>query len=484
MADCPPRFATPRTPERKTLGGRVARIAEALGLPLMPWQRLVADVALELTPEGRLVHREVVVLTPRQSGKTTLELAVMLARALGEPGTHIRYTAQSGVAARQKVVDEWVPALQRSPFAEMFRPRLTNGHEAIRFHNGSRIELVSSTRTSGHGLTLDHCVIDEAFAQTDARLEQSLKPTMITRPSPQLWIVSTAGTPETSAYLWGKVETGRQLAGVGVDSACFFEWSAPEDADISDRDVWRRTMPALGHTITETAIEADFHSMAAGEFARAYLCQWRAPARDPIVPLERWRALADVESESPRPQVLAIDVSPDGGSAAIAAAARIAGGRVHVGILEHGPGTGWVAPRAAELFRELLPRQVLLDARSPAASLEPDLIEAGVRRIVKTTATQMTDACQQFVNAANERRIVHRGTAELIAAIDGAAKRPLLDAWALKRRGSSSDISPLVGVILAHFACRQPRGDVLHVFTPGELMEGDDDDLPGELLDG
>jgi Terminase large subunit, T4likevirus-type, N-terminal len=401
MSDCPPRFATPRTPERPTLGGRVAKVAHALDLPLMPWQRLVADTALELSPEGRLIHREVVILTPRQSGKTTLELAVMLARALAEPATHIRYTAQSGVAARGKMIDEWIPMLARSPFATMFRPRLTNGHEAVIFGNGSRIELVSSTRKSGHGLTLDLAIIDEAFAQADARLEQSLKPTMVTRPSPQMWIVSTAGAPETSSYLWSKVETGRRLADVGVDSMAYFEWSAPEDADIGDREVWRRTMPALGHTVREEAIEADFHSMAPGEFARAYLCQWRAPAREPIIPIERWRALADPETDSPRPQVLAIDASPDGGSAAITAAARVAGGKVHVGVLEHGPGVGWVAERAAELFRDLHPRQVLLDARSPAASLGPDLIEAGVRRIEKTTATVMVDACQQFVNAAN-----------------------------------------------------------------------------------
>jgi hypothetical protein len=52
--DCPPLFATPRDPARETLGGAVAEIAEQLGTPFMPWQRQVADVALEL---GVLVHR-------------------------------------------------------------------------------------------------------------------------------------------------------------------------------------------------------------------------------------------------------------------------------------------------------------------------------------------------------------------------------------------------------------------------------------------
>ena len=58
--DCPPLFATPRDPSRATLGGAVASVATQLGTPLMPWQRLVADVAMELDPvTGRLAYSEV-----------------------------------------------------------------------------------------------------------------------------------------------------------------------------------------------------------------------------------------------------------------------------------------------------------------------------------------------------------------------------------------------------------------------------------------
>ena len=41
---CPPRFGTPRNPDRLTLGGEVAAVARRLGLTLMPWQQHVADV--------------------------------------------------------------------------------------------------------------------------------------------------------------------------------------------------------------------------------------------------------------------------------------------------------------------------------------------------------------------------------------------------------------------------------------------------------
>ena len=66
----------------------------------MPWQQHVADVALELDPEtGELYYEEVVITVPRQSGKTTLLIAlmvwrcVMMARRLALPQT-VTYLAQ------------------------------------------------------------------------------------------------------------------------------------------------------------------------------------------------------------------------------------------------------------------------------------------------------------------------------------------------------------------------------------------------------
>src|SRR5690348_15325275 len=78
---CQPRWSTPRNPTRPTLGPALAAIANELGQPLMPWQRLVADVGLELTDDGRPAYREVVFTVPRQSGKTTVILGWAVQRA-------------------------------------------------------------------------------------------------------------------------------------------------------------------------------------------------------------------------------------------------------------------------------------------------------------------------------------------------------------------------------------------------------------------
>jgi hypothetical protein len=100
---CPPLYATPRDPTRKTLGGAVARVAKQLGTPLMPWQRHVADVAMEIDPHtGLLAYGEVDLTTPRQSGKTTLELGVLVHRCRTWAASRALYSAQSRLHAHKK----------------------------------------------------------------------------------------------------------------------------------------------------------------------------------------------------------------------------------------------------------------------------------------------------------------------------------------------------------------------------------------------
>lgn len=422
----------------------------------MPWQQLVADVALEVDPiTKRLIYRNVILTVPRQSGKTTLLLALILFWALRQPRQNIRYTAQTGSDARKKWMDDWLPTLSSSPFASQFRPRLTNGHEALIFKNGSHQGLVATTKKSGHGGSIDLAILDESFAHPDARLEQALSPAMITRPEPQLWVVSTAGTFEDSPYLWSKVEEGRQLATDGVSQGtAYFEWSADEDADPSDEAVWWACMPALGRTATVEAVRSEFSKPGElSEFRRAYLNQWVTALSDPVIPLERWAMLVDAQSEMLDPITFAFDVSPDRAHAAIAAAGTRHDGLDHLEVVDHRVGTNWVAHRLAELVAAHNPRAVLCDPAGPAGSLVLEIESRGVK-VVPVSAKEHGQACGILYDRAMDGFIRHLGTPELVSALDGAVKRPLGDAWAWSRRSSSVDISPLVAVTLALWGSR------------------------------
>ena len=141
---CAPRYATARSPERKTLARAAVRLARAMGVELMPWQRQVLEVALEVDEHGRLVFRDVVLGTPRQSGKTLLELLVMLVRAMLQPRQNITYSAQSALEARKKLVDDWLPMIEASPLGSQISSYLAPGRESLRFANGSQVQIVAS----------------------------------------------------------------------------------------------------------------------------------------------------------------------------------------------------------------------------------------------------------------------------------------------------------------------------------------------------
>lgn len=251
----------------------------------MPWQRYVADVVMEIDPAtGQLAYQEMGLTVPRQSGKSTWVLAKSAHRASATKffgaRQHLVYTAQTRMKAREKWEEDFLVELQASAaFRGRVRPHMQMGNEHVRFVNGSRFGIESATEKAGHGGTLDEAYIDEAFAQTDWRLEQAFSPAMITRLNKLLAWISTAGWLDGSPYLEEKVQLGRMAVTDGRSRGlAYFEWSAPEDADPGDESAWRMCMPALGYTITAEAIRAEYQKARdAGkinEFRRAYLNQW------------------------------------------------------------------------------------------------------------------------------------------------------------------------------------------------------------------
>jgi hypothetical protein len=443
-SSCEPRFATRRS-DRETLGGEIARIAEAFGQPLMPWQRYIAEVGGELLPDGRPAFREVVCTVPRQSGKTTLMLAWEVQRALlwGRPQS-IAYTAQTGQDARMKLIeDQYDKILALSPLKQSIRQaKRAMGATALVFKNGSRIDALATSAEAGHGKTLDLAVIDEAMADEDDRREQALLPTMATRADAQLLVFSTAGT-DRSVLLRRKVDAGRAAVAEGVsEGIAYFEWSADENADPDDRDVWRGCMPALGHTITEGTVEHARRTMSDGEFRRAYLNQW-VSADERIIPVGAWLAVQDERAAPSRGLVLSADAKPGLGAAAIA----VADENGHVELIHHENGVTWVEDRLVELA-ERHDARIVIDAGGSLGFLV-ERLEARRLAVVSASTGDYVNAVGSFFSNVMDKRLRVRPHAALDAAVANARKRKVRDAWVWARQDTEADISPLVAATLA-----------------------------------
>jgi hypothetical protein len=97
-----PRWATPATPGRDNLAGKVEVVARALGFPgLMAHQRQIIAVGTEVGENGLPAYRQVVIEEPRQQGKSIGTLSLMVARARDVPGTMISWSRTSRTTTRK-----------------------------------------------------------------------------------------------------------------------------------------------------------------------------------------------------------------------------------------------------------------------------------------------------------------------------------------------------------------------------------------------
>lgn len=453
-------------------------VAAMLGKPLMEWQQHVADVILEVDPAtGRLVYDEWILTVPRQSGKSTFILAKFVHRGSATkffgPRQRLVYTAQTRAKAREKWEEDYASELEQS---RRFRAKINvhkgNGNEHIRFQNGSRFGIEANTEKAGHGGTLDEAFIDEAFAQVDNRLEQAFGPAMITRANKQLGVVSTAGWIDASPYLLDKVTMGRRLVADDVRSGtAYFEWSAADDADPADENVWLGCMPAVhrpdcsprckAHTVTLAAIRAEHlkaqRSGKISDFCRAYLNQWkRKPREAEETALGNWGACVLREPIGlPIPGAIGVAVSMDREWASIGSAGLLPDGRLLVGkaqridLLDEGQGKSHLLAEVSRI-QQWWGCAVVIDEKGPAGDLIEDFEAAGVK-VTKANLNYYIDACADMCDHVRDRTLVYIADPEgdLDNAALAARWREVGDRRVFGRKQSDGDISMLEAVTLA-----------------------------------
>jgi hypothetical protein len=471
-----PRVATPRDPGRRTMGGAVAKVADQLGRPLMPWQRLVADVGGEVDDAGLFVYPLVVVTVQRQAGKTALDLAQSVQRCLAGPRRKVWHTAQTGQEARKKwreLADELVATdLGRRVVAG--KPKRGAGSEVLTFINGSSLRPHPPTRDGLHGEQSDTNNVDEAWAFDEAQgadLFQAIVPTQATRPGAQTWVWSTAGD-RSSTWFRSLVNRGR----AGEPGLAFFEWGIPDDADPTDLDVIARHHPAFGFTQTLDTFRRAQVSLAdkPGEFARAYGNRWTGGG-ERVIPVEPWMA---AQTEAPVPdgrRAFGVAVGVDGDTlwGSIVAVEEDAAGRRWWEVVEHRPGRSWLVDRVKALRDK--GQGVAIMRSGPAAPVADQLDLDGVELLTPSMA-EYTAACQDVFDRITTKatdpedgreawapRIIHRRHDGLDTAADVAGTRGVGDgAWIWSRTKSTGDIGPLEAGTLGGFALsRSPAPVVL-----------------------
>jgi hypothetical protein len=407
----------------------------------------------------------------RQQGKTTLVLDNGITSAITHPDDFLVYTAQNRIKALARLERAWYPPIRRylpgvlEPMRDKRKPGWVgkSGNEHLFFANGARIAIDSVKEDSGHGDTTLRAFIDESFKHTDASIEQSFRPTMLTRADAQMWITSAAGTIQGSPYMWEKVLLGRALITEGTADTriAYFEWS-DDEGDRTDPATWAKCLPALGHTVTIETIAAEFEAMIndPDEFDRAYLGRWPGTKRkDPEIPIAAWRNcvmpegfLDDPIDYEAAPPVYVIDTSPDREWTSVSITGKSSDpfGDVCSRLAAYENGTAWV-PEFMDKLRDTAGGEVIyLAGDGAAASLQPDLEQRGWTVELLSTA-DICNACGAHYDAVLRGAFRHIDEKEINAALAAAVKRNVSDRWRWYRGKSLGDISALYAVSLGYW---------------------------------
>ena len=454
-----PKYATARTLTNPSYGRRIEAMAAYMGGPLMPWQKQVAAVGMELDPKlpGAFRYDTVVVSVPRQSGKSYLLRAIMADRIMSYNRHEVVMTAQTGKDAKKRW-NQLINSLKADKKPAYFNVRKSQGTEYLEYlKRGSKLSPFAPTPKSVHGDSLNLITIDEAWAfdaDSGAALEAAIEPTQLTILDSQMWIVSTRGTSK-SAYLNTLIERGRHAVDDPTSRLAYFEWSA--DEALAEADPYGEATlafhPAMGHTQTYEKILSLAKPGVPGALAnwRRSILNLDTPLEnETIIDLALWDSLAaDQPLEPPPPNEVSIgvDIALDRSGASIVAAWVTADGDLALSLIMSGPGVDWVAPTVRRLSGAGY-KWIGADATGPMATTATDITNSGAAlEIIKTKEYAL--ATQLLLDRVRDGRLVHDGATQLRTAWGQAACRPMYGVMALDASRSAGPIDALRAAAVA-----------------------------------
>lgn len=490
-------------PRVGSYGDEAVDLARIAGRELDEEQALAVDAMLSYGPGGRWVALESAIVEARQNGKTGgVLLPVVLFDLFLLPPDRVVWTAHLFKTSRDAFADvvrciDTAPELSR----RVKKISYANGEESVELHNGAKLEFLARSKGGGRGLGGKRLVLDEALFLA-AEAMGALIPTLSARPDPQINYGSSAAVV-TSDYL--RVLRDRGRAG-GDPTLIWIEYCAPgswesppcehgkqcphtvgtQGCALDDEDKWLRANHALGRRITVEYVRAERRALPVAEFGRERL-GWHEEALAGGRPIDEstWRSLIDEASTMVDPVALAIEVNNDRSGSAIGVAGRREDGLVHLEVIKSAPGVSWVVDDVVRLCELWSPCAVVVDDKSEAASLLPDLKERGLKQrdrdpdkepgegeiVVTTWANDMARACGRLYDGVMETRdIRHLGQLDLEDSVKGAVWRPLGDARAWSRKEATTNPAPLISVTLALHGLVKYGPEVAPVVIEGALM--------------
>ena len=473
MAKRAPKLTGAKLPRLNTpwVGGKsrvdeIAALADAIGQPLLGWQKTILKDMCSVDKKNMFIKKSSLMICARQSGKSHMMRMRVLAGlfCFGEMNILIM-SSQRQMASKSLEIIAGI--IERNPFLlDQVKDgnidkayKRTNGNERIILESGAEVKVVAATTDSARGLTADMVWVDE-LRECGVEALDAVKSTTLTRPNSQRFYTSNAGHKDSTVLN----EMRERSLTKAPKTVGYYEFSAPDNCDIWDRNAWAAANPSLGILISESAIEEIISTSTYNAAMTETLCKWVGTMTSPFTP-GSWEECADIELiMSPGMYTMfAFDVEPHAGRhASLMAGCILPDGRIGLSLVKT-----WESDRAIDQLKiaadikaycdEWMPKLVLFD-KFTGQGIADRLHNSGVK-VEDCSGSAFYNACSTFKDCIDNRRIVHGSQPSLDAAMENVAAKTQDYGWRIVRKKSSGSVAAPIGAAMLALHLSKPMNE-------------------------
>lgn len=314
-------------------------LAGRFGIKLMPWQRRQVMLALAVDADGRWLHPDVVLLCPRQNGKSLILEVVILYR-LFVLNHQIVFTAHQWKTAKSIRNRIWRKIKAREwAQRRLVRNTASAGEAEMETAGGGKIQFTTRSNDAGRGFDqIDLLLLDEAYNLDSGELD-AMAPTQLAAEDPQTFYTSSA--VNSDKHVKGEeLSKVRDRAVSGeAEFMLFSEFCAPEGMDPNDPETWKLANPSYGVVATFKKTTSLKHKLTAIGFeveilgwGRWFDLSEQVGDDEHVIKPDIWQKLSSGSPEISGDSTVAIEVTPNGENVGMVSAQRTANDGAHLSL--------------------------------------------------------------------------------------------------------------------------------------------------------
>lgn len=430
-------------------GEKAIELARRFGIRLMPWQEQQVRLSLATDGEGHWLHQDVVLICPRQNGKSLI-LEVVIMYRMFVLHQKIIFTAQRWATAKSIRNRLWKRIKSRKWAARrLTRNTASAGEAEMETSDGAKIQFTTRSNDMGRGFDqVDLLLLDEAYNLESGELD-SLAPIQLASPDPQTYYTSSAVNQADHPKGMNLSRVREKALAGEAEGMLYSEFRAPEGADPDDPETWKLANPSYGVVATEKKVRSLRAKLTEIGFGVEMLGwgEWFVTvgdeSRDFVLDPADWSAAEASYPIQGVPACLGAAVAPAGEGVALVLAVRTDRG-VHLSL---GPVEEFDRQAVVTAVKATVdavdPCAVVLDPKGPASTIIDPLEKAEIEPECLSWP-KVVAATELLMTLFAEGSLTHDADPRWAEAAEVAEFRP-----GTERGRAFKEVQPVVSVLVA-----------------------------------